>query len=166
MLRCFIILIFLTIPFLATAKNSCTELFRKQSFQTLQEGLVSGLISVSSSLGDLRSNEVMQIQAAVDALGHNLYVIGSAAQARRRNVDTDLPLAVFGGSKKDTKSDIDYIVKDGLGDVASALQLPDIDSSWGVREVDYINLSSSPAIMFRPQSEPLLIEGHGRFLLD
>lgn len=119
-----------------------------------------------AKLGDLRPAEIARIQAAADELGADLYVVGSAAKGARRNVDTDLPLAEFGGAKAGTRSDIDYAVRNGLDDAASELDLPDMDGSWGVRGVDYLNLDSSPAIRFSPGQPPTYLSGGGRLNLD
>jgi len=120
----------------------------------------------AARLGDLRPNEIARIQAAADTLGEDLYVVGSAAKGARRNVDTDLPLADFGGSKAGTRSDIDYAIRNGADDAASELDLPDMDSSWGVRGVDYLNLDNSPAIRFSPGRAPQMLDGGGRINLD
>ncbi|MCO5114403.1 MAG: hypothetical protein M9899_09540 [Bdellovibrionaceae bacterium] len=132
----------------------------------LSEALVNGDLKTSKNTGDLRPQEISAIQILVNSSGLDVFITGSAAKGQRRAIDSDLPLAVFGGSKKDTKSDIDYVVKIGLGDKANRLPFPDVDSSWGVREVDYINLSSGPTILFRPYADPILIEGSGRLYLD
>lgn len=126
----------------------------------------AGLAATTAKLGDLTPSEVAKIQAAADELGADLYVVGSAAKGARRNVGSDLPLAEFGGSKIGTRSDIDYAVKTGLDDAASALKLPDMDSSWGVRGVGYLNLDNSPAVRFSPGKAPELLSGSGRHYLD
>lgn len=120
----------------------------------------------AARLGDLRPDEIARIQAAADTLGEDLYVVGSAAKGARRNVGSDLPLAEFGGTKAGTRSDIDYAIRNGADDAASALDLPDVDSSWGVRGVDYLNLDNSPAIRFSPGRAPELLSGGGRLNLD
>ena len=76
-----------------------------------------------------------------------------------------MPLADFGGSKAKTKSDIDYVVKEGRDDFATGLDLPDMDASFGVRGVDSINLKNSPAIHFRPHQPPVYVDGTGRLNL-
>jgi hypothetical protein len=126
----------------------------------------AGALSSTAKLGDLTTAEAAKIQAAADKLGSDLYVVGSAAKGARRNVGSDLPLAEFGGSKLGTRSDIDYAVKNGLDDAASKLDLPDVDSSWGVRGVDYLSLNNSPAIRFSPGKAPELLTGGGRLNLD
>lgn len=126
----------------------------------------AGATAAVGKLGDLTPSEIAKIQAAADHLGADLYVVGSAAKGARRNAGSDLPLAQFGGSKSGTRSDIDYAVKTGLDDAASALRLPDMDSSWGVRGVDYLNLSSSPAIRFSPGKAPEVLSGNGRLYLE
>ena len=120
----------------------------------------------SPRLGDLRPEEMAKIQAAADKLGTDIFVVGSAAKGSRRNVGTDLPLADFGAPKAGTRSDIDYAVKNGFDDAATKLDLPDLDSSWGVRGVDYIDLDSSPAIRFSPGRSPTLLDGGGRIKFD
>jgi hypothetical protein len=134
----------------------------------LTKGVLPGATGVAAvaKLGDLRPSEIAQIQAAVEELGTDLYVVGSAAKGMRRNVDTDLPLAQFGGSKAGTRSDIDYAVKSGFDDAATALDLPDMDPSWGVRGVDFLTLDNSPAIRFSPGREPEFLNGTGRIMLD
>lgn len=129
-------------------------------------GVASGT-TAAARLGDLSPTEIARIQAAADELGADIYVVGSAAKGTRRNVDTDLPLADFGGSKAGTKSDIDYVVanRSGLDDAADALDLPDNDPSFGVRGLDYITLDSSPAIRFSPGRTPEVLEGTGRLPL-
>ncbi len=122
--------------------------------------------TTTTVLGDLRPHEIARIQAAADELGHDLYVVGSAAKGARRNVDTDLPLAQFGGTKAGTRSDIDYAVRADLDDLANQLDLPDVDGSWGVRGVDFLNLDNSPAIRFSPGRAPEFLDGAGRFTLD
>lgn len=123
--------------------------------------------AAAQPLGDLRPSEIARIQAAADELGESIYVVGSAAKGARRNVDTDLPLAGFGGSKAGTRSDIDYAVRNGIDDVANELDLPDVDPSFGVRGIDYLNLDNSPAIRFSPGRAPeLLGQGGGRIDLD
>lgn len=167
MFRVLLLLITLGFPFLANATNSCADVFSGTPRPTITEGLATGLLEVShQNIGDLQPQEIATIQQLVDLFGHNVFIIGSAAKARRRFIGSQLPLAVFGGSKSNTKSDIDYVVKSGLGDDANNFLFPDLDSSWGVRDVDYINLSSSPAIMFRPFLEPIIIKGFGRFYLN
>lgn len=121
--------------------------------------------ATAARLGDLRPEEIARIQAAADELGADLYVVGSAAKGTRRNVDTDLPLAEFGGTKANTRSDIDYVTSPLYDDAADALDLPDLDSSWGVRGVDYITLDKGPVIRFRPDAAPEVIEGTGRLML-
>lgn len=120
----------------------------------------------AAHLGDLRPTEVARIQAAADTLGEDLYVVGSAAKGARRNVDTDLPLADFGGRKAGTRSDIDYATRNGADDAASEMDLPDMDSGWGVRGVDYLDLDNSPAIRFSPGRAPEMLNGGGRINLD
>ena len=94
-------------------------------------------------------------------------IVGSAAKGARRGVGSDLPLAEFGGAKAGTRSDIDYAVRNGYDDAASALDLPDVDPSWGVRGVDYLNLDNSPAIRFSPGRAPEYLEqGGGRLTFD
>ncbi|MEQ8275252.1 MAG: hypothetical protein RKU31_16395 [Deltaproteobacteria bacterium] len=126
----------------------------------------TGTTTAVANVGDLRPSEVAKIQAAADELGADLYVVGSAAKSARRNVDTDLPLADFGAPKAGTRSDIDYAVRTDLDDAANALDLPDVDPSFGVRGVDYLTLDNSPAIRFSPGRPPELIEGTGRMTLD
>lgn len=133
----------------------CSDIFLKKTPLNFQE-------HTDVSLGDLTHSEIQKIQAEVDRSGIQVIVVGSAAKASRRNVDTDLPLADFSGSKKNTKSDIDYVVKNGLDDTASLLRLPDMDNSWGVRGVDYINLDKGPIIVFTPNNTPILVTGSGR----
>lgn len=116
-------------------------------------------------LGDLRPEEIQQIQNEVNRSRIQIIIVGSAANSLRRNIDTDFPLAVFGGSKKYTKSDIDYVVKIGSEDAATLLSLPDMDRSWGVRGVNYINLDKGPIIVFNPNQVPVFITGAGRFEL-
>jgi hypothetical protein len=119
-----------------------------------------------AKVGDLRPEEVAKIQQAADTLGQDIYVLGSAAKGERRGVGTDLPLGQYGKSKAGTRSDIDYAVKNGHDDKADALGLPDVDGSFGVRGVDYINLNNSPAIKFSPGKPPeYLPQGGGRIPL-
>jgi len=118
-----------------------------------------------SRLGDLEIHETYRIQKAADTLGKDIYVGGSAASANRRGVGSNLPLAEFGGSKVGTRSDIDYMVKNGYDDSASELDLPDLDSSWGVRGVDYLNLDKGDIIKFSPGKEPEVISGIGKVYL-
>lgn len=133
----------------------------------ITKGVISGTTVASvAKLGDLRPTEIAQIQAAVEELGQDLYVVGSAAKGMRRNIDSDLPLAQFGGSKANTRSDIDYAVANGYDDAASALNLPDMDPGWGVRGVDYLTLDNSPAIRFSPGKDPEFLSGTGRINLD
>jgi hypothetical protein len=117
------------------------------------------------ALGDLRPQEISQIQRAANELGSDIYVTGSAARGARRGVGSDLPLAGFGESKKGTKSDIDYAVKRGADDTADKLDLPDKDKSFGVRGVDFINLDKGPVIRFSPGKPPEVINGSGKLPL-
>lgn len=119
----------------------------------------------SESFGDLDKNEVAMIQAAVDSFGHPLYVTGSAARSERRGKGTDLPLGEFGKPKDGTKSDIDYAVANGLDERGNTLKLPDVDASFAVRGVDYLNLDKGPVIRFRPHMPPDIITGSGRLYL-
>jgi hypothetical protein len=111
---------------------------------------------VETKLGDLRPHEIQKIQRAADITGEDIYITGSAAKGTRRNLDTDLPLKGFGSKlpKNQTRSDIDYAVRNGADGRVDAMKLPDADPSFGVRGVDYINLKSSPAIRFRPNQPP------------
>jgi hypothetical protein len=126
----------------------------------------AGAAGAAARVGDLSPAEVARIQAAAEQLGADIYVVGSAAKGTRRNVGSDLPLARFGEGKAGTRSDIDYAVRSGLDDRANTLRLPDVDSSWGVRGVDYLNLDRSPAIRFSPGKAPETISGGGRLYLD
>ena len=117
-------------------------------------------------LGDLTPSEVSRIQAAADRLGSDIYVVGSAAKGERRGIGTDLPIGGFGTSKSGTRSDIDYVVRDGVDDRANRLDLPDVDPGFGVRGVDYINLDASPAVRFSPGRPPELLGGGGRLDLN
>lgn len=120
----------------------------------------------AGKVGDLRPAEVAQIQAAADKLGQDIYVVGSAAKGERRGVGTDLPMSEYGKPKAGTRSDIDYSVKSGADDAADKLGLPDVDGSFGVRGVDYINLDSSPAVRFSPGKPPeYLPQGGGKIHL-
>ncbi len=116
-------------------------------------------------VGDLTADEMVQIQAAANRLGDDIYVVGSAARGERRHVGSDLPLARFGGGKDGTRSDIDYAVRLDLDDAANRLSLPDVDPSFGVRGLDYLNLDSGPAIRFSPNRAPAYVEGTGRHWL-
>lgn len=129
-------------------------------------GTVATGTATTAVLGDLRPSEIARIQAAADQLGADLYVVGSAAKGARRNIDTDLPFANFGGAKTGTRSDIDYVVRTDLDDVANGLDLPDIDPNFGVRGVGWITLDNSPAIRFSPGRAPEVLEGTGRLTLD
>lgn len=167
MLKCLLLILSIMLPFLSYADNLCQDLFLVVQRQTLNRGLVKGLFDISEKdRGDLSPMEVSAIQHLVDIFGHSVFIVGSAAKGKRRAVGSDLPLAVFGGGKKGTKSDIDYVVKTGRGDLASRFPFPDMDSSWGVREVDYINLSNGPTIIFSPFLKPLKIQGEGLLYID
>lgn len=120
---------------------------------------VPGAVGAGARLGDLTPNEIARIQAAADRFGNDIYVVGSAAKGARRNVGTDLPLGQFGRAKNGTRSDIDYAVRNGLDDHPALRGLPDVDPSFGVRGVDYLNLPNSPAIRFSPGRPPTLIRG-------
>lgn len=115
--------------------------------------------------GDLTPDEIAQIQSAAERLGDDIYVVGSAARGARRNVGSDLPLGRFGGGKEGTRSDIDYAVRLDLDDAADALGLPDVDPTFGVRGLDYINLDSGPALRFSPGRAPERLEGAGKLWL-
>lgn len=121
------------------------------------------LLAHSVQLGDLRPSEINAIQERVDSLDFDVLVVGSAAKGQRRHIGSDLPLG--GASKTGTRSDIDYVVKDGLDDLATQAGLPEVDPGYGVRGVSYINLDKGPAILFRPHMAPELLAGHGRLPL-
>lgn len=162
-----VIIITLNSSFLAKANNSCSEHLSAVQKNTINYGLAAGLVQISeNNIGDLKPNEAQEIQRIVDLLGFEVFILGSAAKGKRRFIGTDLPLSIFGKSKKGTRSDIDYAVKKGLGDLTNNFQFPDIDSMWGVREIEFVNLSNSPAIIFRPSLKPIYIYGSGRFYLD
>jgi len=117
----------------------------------------------SQKLGDLREDEIQKIQKVSDESGEDIYVVGSAARGERREVGSDLPLGEFGDSKVGTRSDIDYAVRSGADDAMSNAGLPNMDKSFGVRGVDYINTDSGPAIRFSPGQEPeFLPQGGGK----
>ena len=95
---------------------------------------LTSLFRNRKTLGDLTQDEVRQIQRVVNEATRmsgkqeQLYVVGSAAKAARRNPGTKLPF----GKEAGTKSDIDYLVTDPLGSNSRALrrlqdQLPEID---------------------------------------
>lgn len=157
-------------PTLARALDGAVDLGRSAlglgPKGTTGAAVAGGAVAAGVRLGDLNPAEVAKIQSAAETLGADLYVVGSAAKGARRNVGSDLPLAEFGGSKVGTRSDIDYAVKNGLDDAASKLDLPDMDSSWGVRGVDYLNLDNSPAIRFSSGQPPEVLTGGGRLNLD
>lgn len=141
---------------------SCWELF-----QTLEQSeALSFTTSTGKKLGDLLPKEIEEIQKRADSLGIDIFVVGSAAKGQRRGIGSNLPLSVFGGTKQNTRSDIDYAVRDGFDELASKSGLPDVDPSFGVRGVNYINLKNGPIILFSPGKKPMLIEGKGRLNLE
>lgn len=123
-----------------------------------------GTATTKVALGDLRAAEIAAIQRAANTAGEDIYVTGSAARAARRNVDSDLPIGTFGQPKAGTRSDIDYAVRSAADDTVNGLnlKLPDMDPSFGVRGVDYINLQSGPAIRFSPFKPPEFLPQGGQ----
>jgi hypothetical protein len=133
--------------------------------KSYSEGRLIKNLKSPSQLGDLNANEISEIQVATDSLGQDLFVSGSAARSCRRNMGTNLPLAKFGQCKLGTRSDIDYLVQNGFEDIASGLNLPDIDPGWLVRGVDYLNLDKGQIIRFIPRGVPEIIVGKGKLNL-
>lgn len=130
-----------------------------------QNDQLSFSTSSEKKLGDLLPAEIAEIQKRTDELNIDLFVVGSAARGKRRHIGSTLPIGGFGGSKAETRSDIDYAVKNGLDDIESLANLPSIDPAFGVRGVDSINLNKGPIILFSPKQRPLVIEGKGRLML-
>jgi hypothetical protein len=126
-----------------------------------------GTTTAKVALGDLRAAEIAAIQTAANIAKEDIYITGSAARAARRNLDTDLPLGTFGQTKVGTRSDIDYAVRTAADDVVNGLnlKLPDVDPSFGIRGVDYINLQSGPAIRFSPFKPPELFFQGGQNII-
>lgn len=133
-------------------------LFFATSYPCWAEGCGDGDLLVAARFGDLTSSEIMQIQSIVDQLGRDLFVVGSAAQGKRRNKGTDFPL----GKGKNQRSDIDYVVPiqnererqralQFIEENAAILrQLPDIDQRVGVLSPDM----NRTRIWFRPHLPP------------
>jgi hypothetical protein len=117
----------------------------------------------AAKLGDLSAQEISKIQSVVDSTNQNLYVVGSAARAERRNVGTNLPIKGFDNELplSETRSDIDYASKLGHDDLLSQQPLPDMDPAFGVRGLDYLNLDSGPAIRFSPGQPPTFLPAGG-----
>lgn len=94
-------------------------------------------------LGDLTSSEVDQIQETVNLLKIHLVVVGSAAEGRRRNKDTNY-LYGYGAN---SKSDIDYLIP--------VLGKEDSDLAWdyvleSIPLNDLPDLGEHPVLATRP----------------
>lgn len=98
--------------------------------------------------GDLTPAEIEQIQAATDAAGRPIHVVGSAAGGTRRGVGTDLPI----GKGPGTRSDIDYLTTYSSADYWQDAwhKLPSVDPAHGPLKGNP-NPFMGPSITFEPR---------------
>lgn len=122
-------------------------------------------VDFGDRLGDLTLDEIKKIQEIVDELNEPIFVVGSAAKGKRRNIGSGFPM----GKGDERRSDIDYLSPLSLRNLDTELerldlfnQLPEIDNwsgnyNHGVLEEDLV-LSSAPTIFFTPFSNPISIK--------
>ncbi len=110
---------------------------------------------VPNKLGDLTPSEINQIQNVVEEAGRPLTVVGSAAEARRRGVGTNLPI----GKGDGTRSDIDFLVSPSSLNYYDNLQnkLPSLDPKSGII-LGLHNPFIGPGIIFSPGSTPVKVD--------
>lgn len=132
------------------SSNQCGDCVRSSGFGIPGPPAAKAGKGLSKGLGDLTSAEAKSIQKAVDDIGSDLYVVGSAASGKRRNINSNLPI----GKGKNTKSDIDYVTnnlkaKKGFDNAG----LPGVDPGHGVLKRSKIK-SKGKRIHFRPNKKP------------
>jgi hypothetical protein len=114
---------------------------------------------------DLSNEEIAMIQNAVDTLGHEVFVVGSAAKGVRRNKGSQAPL----GKGENSRSDIDYMLptltteeeqraREFLRNVDPAVfsLFPDMDKKHGF--ILSPPITTTLRLMFSPKRPPIYLE--------